>query len=92
MDTGSAWKPKVPVRSLYQAKLLLMLCEEVEFHLAQEITWWKPSKMPGPAEWVTIRRIRLKDAINTLWWLAKTLGQKRTIAEFLSHTVEACKH
>ena len=72
MDTGSAWRPGLPVKSLWQAKLVIMLCEEAGFHLAQEIAWWNPSKMPGPAEWVTIRRIRLKDAINTVWWLGKT--------------------
>src|SRR5262249_261556 len=27
---------------------------------------------PTPAEWVTIRRTRVKDAVNILWWLAKT--------------------
>ena len=72
MDTGGAWKPGVPVKSLWQAKLVIMLCEEAGFHLAQEIAWWNPSKMPGPGEWVTMRRIRLKDAVNTVWWLGKT--------------------
>src|SRR5207237_6058670 len=24
-----------------------------------------------PAEWVTIRRTRVKDAVNVVWWLAK---------------------
>jgi len=39
-----------------------MLCKEFEFHLAQEFFWWSPSKLPTPAEWVTVRRIRVKDA------------------------------
>jgi site-specific DNA-methyltransferase (cytosine-N4-specific) len=42
------------------------------FHLAQEFYWYNPSKLPTPAEWVTIRRTRVKDAVNTLWWLSKT--------------------
>ena len=49
-----------------------MLCEEYGFHLAQEFYWWNPSKLPTPAEWVNVRRIRVKDAINTVWWLSKT--------------------
>ena len=72
IDLGGAWKPGFPVRSLYHFKLLIMLCEEYGFHLAQEFYWWNPSKLPAPAEWVNIRRIRVKDAINTVWWLAKS--------------------
>lgn len=72
IDLGGAWKPGHPVRSLYHFKLLIMLCEEFGFHLAQEFYWWNPSKLPTPAEWVNIRRIRVKDGINTVWWLSKT--------------------
>jgi site-specific DNA-methyltransferase (cytosine-N4-specific) len=72
LDIGGAWKPGTPTRSLYHFKLLVMLCEEYGFHLAQEFYWWNPSKLPTPAEWVTVRRIRVKDAINTVWWLSKT--------------------
>ena len=72
IDLGGAWKPGLPVRSLYHFKLLIMLCEEYDFHLAQEFYWWNPSKLPSPAEWVNIRRIRVKDGVNTVWWLSKT--------------------
>ncbi len=72
IDIGGAWKPGRPVRSLYHFKLLIMLCEEFGFHFAQDFYWWNPSKLPTPAEWVNIRRIRVKDAINTIWWLSKS--------------------
>jgi site-specific DNA-methyltransferase (cytosine-N4-specific) len=49
-----------------------MLCEEIGFHLAQEFYWWNPSRLPTPAEWVTVRRVRVKDAINCVWWLSST--------------------
>src|SRR5262249_61197100 len=42
------------------------------FPRAQEFYWSNPSKRPPPAEWVTIRRTRVKDAVNMLWWLSKT--------------------
>ena len=70
IDIGGAWVPGQPTRSLYHFKLLIMLCEEFGFHLAQEFYWWNPSKLPTPAEWVTVRRIRVKDAINCVWWLS----------------------
>ena len=72
IDVGGAWKSGTPTRSLYHFKLLIMLCEEYGFHLAQEHYWWNPSKLPSPAEWVNVRRVRVKDAINCVWWLSKT--------------------
>lgn len=72
IDIGGAWNQGEPTRSLYHFKLLIMLCEEFGFNLAQDFYWWNPSKLPTPAEWVTVRRIRVKDAINTVWWLSKT--------------------
>ena len=72
IDIGGAWNKGFPTRSLYHFKLLIMLCEDLGFHLAQDFYWWNPSKLPTPAEWVTVRRIRAKDAINTVWWLSRT--------------------
>lgn len=72
IDIGGAWKPGQPTRSLYHFKLLVMLVEEYGFHLCQEHYWWNPSKLPTPAEWVNVRRVRVKDAVNTVWWLAKS--------------------
>lgn len=86
IDLGGAWKPGAPVRSLYHFKLLIMLCEEFGFHLAQEFYWWNPSKLPTPAEWVNVRRIRVKDAVNTVWWLSKTewpkAGNRRVLQPY----------
>jgi site-specific DNA-methyltransferase (cytosine-N4-specific) len=70
LDLGGAWKRGTGTRSLYQYELILRLTRI--FHLAQEFYWYNPSKLPTPAEWVTIRRTRVKDAVNTLWWLSKT--------------------
>jgi site-specific DNA-methyltransferase (cytosine-N4-specific) len=69
-DLGGAWNRGSGTRSLYQYKLILRLCEQ--YHLAQEFYWYNPSKLPTPAEWVTIKRTRVKDAVNMLWWLSKT--------------------
>ncbi|MFQ5685798.1 MAG: DNA-methyltransferase [Candidatus Scalindua sp.] len=72
IDIGGAWIAGQPTRSLYHYELMIMLCREYGFHLAQEFFWWNPSKLPTPAEWVNIRRIRVKDAVNCVWWLSKT--------------------
>lgn len=72
IDIGGSWKVGTPTRSLYHFDLLIMLCREFGFHLCQEHYWWNPAKLPTPAEWVNIRRIRVKDAVNCVWWLSPT--------------------
>lgn len=72
LNIGGSWNPGAPTRSLYHFKLLIALVEEVGFHLAQECFWYNPAKMPVPAEWVTVRRIRIKDSVEYVWWFSKT--------------------
>lgn len=70
LELGGAWNPGSGTRSLYQYELILRLTKL--FHLAQDFYWYNPSKLPTPAEWVTIRRTRVKDAVSLIWWLSKT--------------------
>ncbi len=70
IDIGGAWNRGEPTRNLYHFKLLVMLCEEFDFKLAQEFYWWNPARLPSPAEWVNVRRIRVKDAVDCIWWLS----------------------
>jgi site-specific DNA-methyltransferase (cytosine-N4-specific) len=72
LNIGGSWNQGAPTRSIYQYKLLTALVEELGFYLAQECYWYNPAKMPVPAEWVTVRRIRVKDAVEHVWWFSKT--------------------
>jgi site-specific DNA-methyltransferase (cytosine-N4-specific) len=72
LNIGGSYNKGMPTRSVYHFKLLIALVEEVGFHLAQECFWYNPAKMPMPAEWVTVRRIRVKDSVEYVWWLSKT--------------------
>ncbi len=96
IDIGGSWMPGQPTRSLYHFELLLMLCREVNFHLAQEFFWWNPAKLPTPAEWVNIRRIRVKDAINYVFWLSKTpwpkASNRRVLAPYSDSMKELLKN
>jgi DNA modification methylase len=71
IDIGGSWIKGIPAKSTYHLKLLLKLCES-GFYLAQDFYHYNPAKLPTPAEWVTIRRLRVKDAINSVWWLTLT--------------------
>jgi len=72
LNIGGSYNKGYPTRSVYLYKLLIELVETVGFHLAQEFYWYNPAKLPMPAEWVTVRRIRVKDSVEHVWWLGKT--------------------
>lgn len=71
LNLGGAWQPGSPVRSLYHYRTLLALVDDAGFDLAQEFFWFNPAKMPAPAEWVNVRRIRVKDSVEYIFWLVK---------------------
>lgn len=70
IEIGGSWNAGTPTRSLYQYELILRLGKT--FHLAQDFYWYNPARLPTPAEWVTVRRTRVKDAVSLIWWLSKT--------------------
>jgi len=77
LDIGGSWNKGKPTRTLYHFQLLLRLCNpKGPFCLAQEFYWYNPARMPAPAQWVTIERVRVKDAVNPIWWLSKSVKPK----------------
>lgn len=88
LNIGGSYNAGAPTRSLYHFKVLLMLCEEVGFHLAQECFWYNPAKLPSPAEWVNVRRMRIKDSVEYVFWLSKEplpkADNRKVLAEYSS--------
>jgi DNA modification methylase len=91
LNIGGSYNKGEPTRSLYHFKLLIMLCEEVGLHLAQECFWYNPAKLPSPAEWVNVRRIRVKDSVEYVWWLSKEPFPKANNREVLEEYSEDMK-
>lgn len=91
IDIGGAWIPGQPTRSLYHFELAVMLCRELGLYLAQEFFWWNPSKLPSPAEWVTVRRVRVKDAVNLVWWFSLTPWPKASNRRVLAPYSDAMR-
>jgi site-specific DNA-methyltransferase (cytosine-N4-specific) len=83
LDLGGAYMQGRPVRSLYNYQVLMKLCGELNFHLAEEFFWYNPAKLPSPIEWVNKRKIRTKDAVNTVWWLSKADYPKADVRRVL---------
>ena len=84
IDIGGAYEKGQPVRSLYQFRALLKFCDDIGFYLAEEFYWHNPSKLPSPIEWVNKRKIRVKDSVNTVWWLSKTPWPKADVSKVLA--------
>lgn len=72
LNIGGSYNKGEPTRSTYHFKLLVALVDEIGLYLAQECFWYNPAKLPVPAEWVTVRRIRVKDSVEYVWWFSKT--------------------
>lgn len=83
LDLGGAYRARMPSRSLYNFRVLLTLCDDVGFHLAEDFYWFNPSKLPSPIEWVNKRKIRAKDSVNTVWWFSKTENPKADVRKVL---------
>ncbi len=83
LDLGGAYIKGAPARSLYNFRVLIRLCDELGFFLAEDFYWFNPSKLPSPIEWVNKRKIRAKDSVNTIWWLSKTENPKANISNVL---------
>jgi len=44
----------------------VLLCDNIGYRLAEEFFWYNPAKLPSPIEWVNKRKVRAKDAVNTV--------------------------
>jgi site-specific DNA-methyltransferase (cytosine-N4-specific) len=83
LDLGGAYQRGKPVRSLYNFRVLIEFCDTLGYHLAQEFFWFNPAKLPSPIEWVNKRKLRAKDAVNTVWWFSKSESPKANVANVL---------
>lgn len=84
IDLGGAYQQGVPVRSLYNFRVPIKFCDDLGYHLAEDFYWYNPAKLPSPIEWVNKRKIRAKDAVNTVWWFSKTEFPKADVRNVLA--------
>jgi site-specific DNA-methyltransferase (cytosine-N4-specific) len=84
LDLGGAYIKGVPARSLYNFRTLIRFCDEIGFFLAEDFYWFNPSKLPSPIEWVNKRKMRVKDSVDTVWWLSKSEWPKADVTKVLA--------
>ena len=70
LELGNAWNPGSPTMSTLPLKALLGFLEAADLNLCQEFVCFNPARLPTPAQWVNVERIRVKDAFTRVWWMS----------------------
>lgn len=91
MEMGNSWEPGAPVMSTLALRSLLEFQATNNLHLCQEFIWQNPAKLPSPAQWVNVKRIRVKDSFTRLWWMSPQQRPKANNLQVLQEYSPAMK-
>jgi len=76
IEMGNAWEPGKPLMSTLALRALLRFQQAGKLNLCQQFIAYNPARLPSPAEWVNVQRIRVKDAYTHLWWMSASTSPK----------------
>jgi hypothetical protein len=76
IELGNAWEPGKPVMSTLALEALLAFRKATNLYLCQQFVCNNPARLPSPAQWVNVERIRVKDSFTHLWWMAPSARPK----------------
>jgi site-specific DNA-methyltransferase (cytosine-N4-specific) len=71
IEIGNSWEPGVPVMSTLGLEALLAFKRAGKLHLCQHVICHNPARLPSPAQWVNVKRERLKDSFTNVWWMSR---------------------
>lgn len=91
LDIGNTYNKGEPTYSLYPYRTVIKLVDDLGYKLAQPFYWYNHSKLPAPIGYVNKRKIRCKDAVNTVWWLSKTSNPKADVTNVLNPYSDSMK-
>ena len=92
VELGNSWEPRQPVMSTLPLRALLAFLSEANLHLCQQFIAHNPARLPGPAQWVTIDRTRVKDSYTNIWWMSPTQRPKADNRQVLVEYSDSMKH
>lgn len=74
IELGNSWEDNRPVQSLLHLEALIAFTKHKDagLRLVQQFVCYNPTRLPSPAAWVTVNRIRTTDSFTHVWWLAKS--------------------
>jgi site-specific DNA-methyltransferase (cytosine-N4-specific) len=76
VEIGNAWDKGQPTMSTLPLETLINIKDQAGLHVCQQFIWNNPNKLPGPATWVNVKRIRVKDAFTHVWWYSPTIDPR----------------
>ena len=85
LEIGNSWESGRPTMSTLPIKALLAFLEAANLHLCQEFICFNPARLPTPAQWVNVERIRVKDAFTRVWWMSSVERPKANNRNVLTH-------
>lgn len=91
IELGNAWEANGPIMSTLPLKALLEFQEKGNYFLCQHFIWFNTARLPSPAQWVNVERVRVKDAFTHIWWLSKTPNPKANNRNVLEDYSESMK-
>ena len=74
IELGNSWEARRPIQSLLHLESLIGFAKnkKANLRLCQQFVCYNPSRLPSPAQWVSIERIRTIDSFTHVWWLSKS--------------------
>jgi site-specific DNA-methyltransferase (cytosine-N4-specific) len=86
IESGNAWEKGHPVMSTLPLQALLRFLDASGLYLCQQFVCHNTARLPGPAQWVNIDRIRVKDAYTHVWWMGRSerpkADNRRVLTEY----------
>jgi DNA modification methylase len=84
LELGNAWEKNSPTMSTLPLEALLAFKRAAKLHLCQHVICHNPARLPSPAAWVTINKLRLKDTYTHVWWMSKVERPKADSSKVLT--------
>jgi len=91
IEIGNGWEPGYPTMSTLPIRSLLGFLDAGPFFLCQQFVSHNPARLPSPAQWVTVERIRVKDSFTHIWWMSTTHRPKADNRRILKPYSESMK-
>lgn len=76
IEIGNAWEPGAPFMSTLPLEALLAFKRAAKLNLCQHVICHNPARLPSPAAWVNVKRVRLKDSFTHVWWMSRSSEPK----------------
>lgn len=91
IEIGNNWNPKSPTMSTIALETLIDIGRQSDLHVCQQFICHNTARLPTPATWVTVKRIRVKDSYTHVWWYSRTEFPKADNRRVLQPYTDAMK-